>query len=246
MPVHDWSRVDAGIFHAFHHEWISEISRALNHGLLPDDYYALPEQRAVGFGPDVLALKSRYSGQPGVAHFERPSSIALAPPKLQPVAETDLAYYRLKQKHIAVRHASGDELVAIVELVPPGNKSGRRVFQEFVEKAAQLIDLRINLLIVDLHAPGRRDPNGIHAEIWEEVSGEEPALPPPKPFTLASYDCTMSVRAFVEFVAIGDALQDMPLFLEAGLAVEVPLEATYNAAFAETPRRWRQVLEAAG
>ena len=43
MPMHDWKRVEAGIFHAFHHEWISEISRALNRGLLPDDMYALPE-----------------------------------------------------------------------------------------------------------------------------------------------------------------------------------------------------------
>ena len=26
MPVHDWSRVDAGIFHHFHHAWIEEIN----------------------------------------------------------------------------------------------------------------------------------------------------------------------------------------------------------------------------
>ena len=57
MPMHDWTRVDAGIYHAFHHEWISEISRALNRGLLPNDLYALPEQQAAGFGPDVLTLQ---------------------------------------------------------------------------------------------------------------------------------------------------------------------------------------------
>jgi len=56
MPVHDWSRVDARIFHAFHHGWIEELSRALNRGVLPPDYYALPEQFAGGFGPDVLTL----------------------------------------------------------------------------------------------------------------------------------------------------------------------------------------------
>jgi hypothetical protein len=37
----------------------------------------------------------------------------------------------------------------------------------------------------------------------------------------------------------------MPLFLEPGQTVETPLEATYNATFAEVPRRWRRVLEAA-
>jgi hypothetical protein len=50
MPVHDWTHVDAGILHAFHHSWIEEIARALNRGLLPPDYYALPEQHAAGFG----------------------------------------------------------------------------------------------------------------------------------------------------------------------------------------------------
>jgi hypothetical protein len=27
MPMHDWTRVEAGIFHAFHHSWIDEIAR---------------------------------------------------------------------------------------------------------------------------------------------------------------------------------------------------------------------------
>jgi hypothetical protein len=43
MPIHDWTRVDAGIFHAFHHDWITYISSALNRGLLPPRFYALPE-----------------------------------------------------------------------------------------------------------------------------------------------------------------------------------------------------------
>jgi hypothetical protein len=54
MPIHDWTRVDAGIFHDFHHEWISMVRRALNNGLLPPEYYALAEQQAAGFGPDPL------------------------------------------------------------------------------------------------------------------------------------------------------------------------------------------------
>jgi N-terminal domain of reverse transcriptase len=38
MPVHDWTRVSAGIFHHFHFEWIGDLSRQLNRGLLPPDY----------------------------------------------------------------------------------------------------------------------------------------------------------------------------------------------------------------
>ena len=36
MPVHDWTRVEAGIFHAFHVAWVPEIQKALNGGLLPE------------------------------------------------------------------------------------------------------------------------------------------------------------------------------------------------------------------
>jgi hypothetical protein len=28
MPIHDWTRVDAGIFHDFHLAWIAEIREA--------------------------------------------------------------------------------------------------------------------------------------------------------------------------------------------------------------------------
>src|SRR5438309_823998 len=40
MPIHDWTRVEAGIFHDFHHGWIADIKRALNAGVLPPNYYA--------------------------------------------------------------------------------------------------------------------------------------------------------------------------------------------------------------
>jgi len=56
MPIHDWTKVKPGVFHALHHGWIEEIASALNAGLLPPDFYALPKQREGGFGPDVLAL----------------------------------------------------------------------------------------------------------------------------------------------------------------------------------------------
>lgn len=247
MSVHDWTRVGAGIFHAFHHSWIEEISRALNHGLLPSEYYALPEQHAAGFGPDVLTLQGDRDDGIDVGSINVPSSpsggVLLAPPKLQPVAETELGFYRRKQNTVTVRHASGDRIVAMLEIVSSGNKSGRNAMRSFVEKAAALLETGIHLLIVDLHLPGRRDPHGIHAEIWEEIAGEEYAASPDKPLTLAAYESGLSVRAYVVPVAVGDALTAMPLFLEPGQAVEVPLEGTYCAAFAEVPRRWQRVLE---
>jgi hypothetical protein len=46
MPVHDWTRVDDGIFHAFHLAWLGELQKALNRGILRAGYYALAEQIA--------------------------------------------------------------------------------------------------------------------------------------------------------------------------------------------------------
>jgi hypothetical protein len=46
MPIHDWSRVDPGVFHDFHLSWIVNFARDLNAGGLPPSYYALVEQSA--------------------------------------------------------------------------------------------------------------------------------------------------------------------------------------------------------
>src|SRR5262245_6668172 len=117
MPIHDWTRVEAGIFHDFHHAWIEEIKRALNAGVLPDNYYALAEQHAAGFGPDVLTLQgSREDADDRNGAGPTTSGgggVALAAPRVQPIAETDMEFYRRKQTRVAVRHVSGDRIVAM-------------------------------------------------------------------------------------------------------------------------------------
>src|SRR6266567_4171913 len=82
MPAHDWTQVDAGIFHAFHHDWITDIARALNRGLLPSDYYALPEQIAGGLGPDVLTLRIPTNGPPPVPAPGGGVALAEVPPQV--------------------------------------------------------------------------------------------------------------------------------------------------------------------
>jgi len=249
MAVHDWTRVEAGTFHDFHHAWIEEVKRALNDGVLPPGYYAMAEQHAAGFGPDILTLEESNGddGEPTSSPVSSGGgvSLMLAPPKARATAETDMEFYRRKQSAVVVRHARGDRMVAVVEVVSPGNKAGRAAMRSFLEKAAELLDRRIHLLILDLHPPGRRDPQGIHGAIWEEISGQEYAAPPDKPLTLVAYESALTVRAYIEPLAAGDALADMPLFLEPGAHVLVPLDETYRRAFAVLPGRWRRVLEPA-
>ena len=246
MPMHDWTRVEPGIFHAFHHEWISEISKALNQELLPDDYYALPEQVAAGFGPDVLTLQEEPpdAGPDAEETGRAPSATGLQTrPQTTFTAETDAEFYRRKKSSIVVRHVSGDRIVAMLEIISPGNKSNRHALGAFVEKACELLEHRIHLLIVDPFPPSPRDPNGIHAAIWNEVEDDAFHLPGDRPLTLVAYECELTTRAFIETIAIGQPLPDMPLFLEPNGCVMIPLEATYQTAFAALPKRWRTVLE---
>jgi len=46
----------------------------------------------------------------------------------------------------------------------------------------------------------------------------------------------------VEFVAVGDELPDMPLFLKPEIYVPTPLEATYQAAWQEFPTPLKGLL----
>lgn len=245
MPVHDWSKVQAGIFHDFHHAWIEELKRSLNGGLLPEPYYALAEQHAAGFGPDVLTLEAAEPAEP-VPSIREPSrgegNLLLCPPMVRLTAESELDFYRRRQSRLAVRHATGDDVVAVVEIVSPRNKTSRAAMRSFVEKAAQLLEQRVHLLVLDLHPPSPRDPDGIHGAIWEEVTGQSYSAPADAPLTLAAYESAETIRAYVQPMAYQQTLVDMPLFLEPGAHVPVPLETTYERAFAALPRRWRQVL----
>jgi hypothetical protein len=249
MPIHDWTRVSAGTFHHFHHSWIDAIAEALNAGLLPGEYYAMAEQFAAGFGRDVLTLHAPEGengagvGEPQRAAESREGGVALARVDLQPTAETDLAFYRRKQDVVAVRDASGDRVVAVVEIVSRGNKSARDPLDAFVNKTTTLLERGVHLLIIDLYPPGPRDVAGIHNEIWQAIAGEEYVPPRDKPLALAAYESGDALRAYVVNAAVGDTLAEMPLFLQPGRAIMVPLEKSYQSAFARVPWRRRSALE---
>src|SRR5437660_12713222 len=118
MPVHDWTRVDAGIFHAFHHDWITELSRALNRGILPQAYYALPEQIAGGLGPDVLTLRRPGANgtQADVPTPDGGVALSVAPPKVRFRMRSEASQYAAKAKAVTVRHVSNHQVVAMVEV----------------------------------------------------------------------------------------------------------------------------------
>jgi len=246
MPIHDWTRVDAGIFHDFHHAWIAEIRRSLNRGLLPRGYYALAEQITSNFGPDVLTLN-----RPVLHSLSSESSpsdggiaVADAPPKVRFHAKAEVDIYARKAKAVVIRHRSSHKVIAMIEIVSPGNKSSQTELKAFVEKAVQALSNGIHLLIVDLFPPTTRDPWGIHRVIWGEDHEGDFALTDDKPMTCVSYVGMPCPEVYLDPVAVGDALPDMPLLLTSEVYVPLPLEATYQSAWEAVPDFLQEVLAA--
>jgi hypothetical protein len=238
MPVHDWSRVDPNVFHHFHQRWTVSICDALNAGLLPPGYSALVEQHAGGLVPDVLALQRRSQPRGGV--------LTVTPPKTGLVRQAK-SVLAARANRIAIRHRLG-EIVCILEIVSPGNKSGRAALRAFVDKAIECLRQGIHLLIIDILPPTPRDPQGMHKVIWDEIEEEPFDLPPGKPLTLSAYVAGELLigrepTAYVELIGVGDILPDMPAYLDHNGYVPVPLETTYQAAWATCPADLRELVE---
>jgi hypothetical protein len=256
MPVHDWRRVTAGTFHDFHLAWIAELRRILNGGLLPPGYYALAEQVAGEFIPDVLTLQCA-SGQPepdalretlGGGAGAAVLTVAEAPPRVSVTATTSEAVpLALRRRRITIRHATGDRIVALLEIVSPGKKESEPMLHAFVEKAAAALQAGYHLLLLDLWPPGTFDPAGIHGALWALVGGTEYRARADRPLTFAAYAVHAPglYTAYVEPLSVGAELPDMPLFLAPEHYVNVPLERTYSAAWEGVPERWRRVIETA-
>jgi hypothetical protein len=240
LPVHDWTRVDAGLFHDFHQTWTVYLRNALNAGILPAEYFALIEQRTRGPIPDVLTLKLTPDTEEGT---DGPSTLAVAtaPPRTRWSGRSDVDAYAAKANRITIRHRHGD-VVAVIEIVSPGNKSSRSAIQTFIRKSMNFLDQGIHLLVVDLFPTGKRKGKGIHQLLWENCLDEGFDLPTDKPLILGSYDAGPPLAAYVEVLAVGDVLPDMPLFLEPETYVQAPLEATYQETWNVFPAPLKRLL----
>ncbi len=243
MPAHDWTQVDAGIFHDFHCAWIDSIKRALNKKL-PPDYYALAEQVAGGLGPDVLTLQHPSNGHSPANNASGTATLTSRPPRTKLRFRSDEAgQYATKARAVVIRHTSNHRVIAVVEIVSPGNKGTSQKLSAFVNKATDMLNAGIHLLILDLFPPSVRDPQGIHQAIWEKLNESDFELPADQPLTLVAYRADRSPEAFVEPIGVGQILPEMPVFLEPEAYLPLELEPTYQSAWEAVPRYWQEVIQ---
>lgn len=239
MPIHDWSRIPSGLFHHFHQHWSTVITTELNRGLLPKGLSALIEQRAGPKEADVLSIEeyrqrqANDGGGLGVATMERPAT--------RFIRRTTKQIYATRANRVVIRHQLG-RIVAVIEIVSPGNKESRAALRDFVE-SIDFLRKGIHLLVIDLFPPTPRDPFGIHKVIWDEIMEEDFTFPEGNDRTLVSYDAGPEKIAYIETVGVGDTLPEMPLILNPDLHVMVPLESTYQATWDASPEAYRQAVE---
>jgi hypothetical protein len=245
MPIHDWTRVSAGIFHAFHTAWIVELQRVLNGGLLPSGYYAEVEQVAHGQNLDVLTIPTNAAGWREEVGAFRGISAAENPPRVSIRDSLGEAMLLAARRHqIVIHDVTASRAVALIDIISPGNTESRAELNSFVNKAVSAIKTGYHLLLLDLFPPGRFDPEGIHGAVWQELGGTYNP-PPGKPLTLAAYAAATIVNCYVEPTAVGAELIPMPLFLDPEHYIYVHLEPTYLGAYEGVPGRWKRVIEGA-
>ena len=135
----EWLR---GNLHDFYHSWIAEIKRTLNRRIATQRVISHSPNRSPGnLGPDVLTLSRPVFGS--LSPESRPSdggvAVADAPPKTRYHARTEVDIYASKAKSVVIRHRSGHKVIAMIEIVSPGNKNGQTEMKAFVQKADQAL-----------------------------------------------------------------------------------------------------------
>jgi hypothetical protein len=244
MPMHDWKRVPATIYHHFHQQWTISICNALNAGLLPTGYSALVEQYSSGLYPDVLAVQ-QLNRKPSSTRIQTTN---LEAPRTRLTVHPREGRFHKRANRLVICHHL-DDVVCAIDVVSPGNKAGKIAVREFVAKAVDFLRRGINLLVVDPFPPGPQDPQTLHKLIWDEFDEGVPfELPADEPLLLASYRAAAPLveftpEAFIEPLRVGAELPDMPAWLDVDLYVNVPLEQTYRAAWDVCPADFRHLVE---
>src|SRR5687768_5477551 len=108
---------------------------------------ALAEQVAGRPIPDIVTFQTGGpASQPGGLAVKKSPSTARV------ISRFEKVVYARRANRVTIRHGRG-KVVAILEIVSPGNKDSRNALRSFVQKAPDILNQGVNLLVVDLFPP---------------------------------------------------------------------------------------------
>ena len=227
MPLHDWSELKN--WEGFHSAWMHEIQRELK-ASLPRGYRAF-----LGSTPSLTL--SEIEGKPDVTVADSlwPRAKADADgTSLLPAPDYEFAVTTLEEDP-TVMVLSGARIVAVVELVSPGNKDRPERREKYGGRYRNYLAGIVNLMIVDVH----RRPFAFSFAQFLATAYEFPAPVLPTP-SVVSYGVSplgrgdgSTVDLWQRPLEVGKPLPALPLTLCGTDRVMVNLEPTYARAAAD-------------
>ncbi len=226
MPLHHWPNSQVP-WRSFHNHWIVRLVEYLNADVLPSGFQARPTELIVGIEPDLLLLQiddqteaaSQLPSQPSLG--EATTTAILPPPAELPILGIYSAY-------------DTNRLVAVIELVSPGNKDRPEAVQSFVEKVFFLLQEGIHVMVIDIiRLPRQTMRRPILQRLGlstDEIANHQVwissycSLPDHEP------QPHLKVREWAYTVDVNEPLPTPPLFLRTDQQwVVMDLESTYQA-----------------
>jgi hypothetical protein len=145
---------------------------------------------------------------------------------------------------LTIRHTSGHRIIALIEIISPGNKSSASNVEEFVKKVEEALLAGIHVVVIDVLPPGKHDPAGIQGCVAGSMGNPVEDIPPDRALGFVSYAVDLfEVVAYREQRAVGEELPEMPLFLTSDQYINLPLAPCYQQTVEGMPPFWREVLE---
>jgi hypothetical protein len=231
VPLLDHFHPPLSITHpwkGFHSAWANAITNQLNE-VLPEGYYAIPE---VPLGDqveiDVATLEDVGEGEGSAG----PATLVWAPPRARLSAAVDFSQVRTVAVHV-FQDLGGPQLRAAIELASPANKDRPRSRLTFAAKCIGYLERAVAVVVIDT-VIGRRA--NLHADIAQALQvGADFAWHSSSHLYAVAYRRARSrgqdrVEAWPRKLTLGADLPTLPLWIDADLALPLPLEASYDAA----------------
>jgi hypothetical protein len=217
----------------FHGGWGFLLAGQLNTRPLPYGFLAEGNVHiGVTVAPDVAAFEEDADARTGGGPNGAVATDVWAPPQAPLVVPVDFSGLETFEIRVYDQDRART-LVAVVELVSPGNKDRPENRRAFLDKCAAYLREGVSLIIVDIVTARRHN---FHASLMELFNGGEAAV---RAVTSDLYAVTYRVRvagtrtqleAWPTALALGAPLPTMPLWLTESLAVPLDLEAAYSEA----------------
>ncbi len=233
MPLRDhFTKTVPRRFHweEFHSAWPVTMVRHLNRGILPPGYHAAPRVR-LGILAEVdvgtreasaTAVHEELDGsRSGIAVYSPPAPVLTFEADL---SQEDLFEVRVYDDEL------GENLVAAIELISPGNKDRPQSRHEFVVKCASLLKAHVSIVLIDIVTER-------HANLFNDLMEYLEIRDLPRPLQGHIYCCSLlprgsnghaKVDVWPEVLQIGAILPRLPLWLRDDRAVPLELESTYE------------------